>query len=137
MSLWGDIVGPMVYEHTRPNKIDGDTLVIMVNHPAFSHELKNLQDKIIFEIGSKIPYWQKRLKSLRCFYGQISKDLASEEESQGIKQTQEIAQLFGPKFSSKKNQHLNDYAFVDQEFQDLLASLHAQVDLTQQNNDND
>ena len=129
MSLWGEIVGPMVYEHTRPNKIDGDTLVIMVNHPAFSHELKNLQEKIIFEIGNKIPYWQKRLKSLRFFYGQISKELENNEETKETLRSNEASQLFGPNFSLKKNQHLKDYSFIDVEFQDLLASIHAQVDL--------
>ena len=52
---WESIVGPAVYKHTRPLKLLKSKLVIVSNHPAFSHQLSFLKDDIIKKIRAQFP----------------------------------------------------------------------------------
>jgi len=126
LSIWGDVVGPLVYEHTRPKKIDGKTLIITVNHPAFSHELKNLQEKIISEIVLRIPYWSGKLGQLKFIFGQLEQDhvdLMPNSEAHNHRS------IDHSKFKTQQKIREASYQDLEDEFKHLLASLHAQIDL--------
>ena len=46
-SRWSETVGDDIAAHTRPARIDGDTLVVSVDSPAWASHLKTLAPKII------------------------------------------------------------------------------------------
>ena len=43
---WPRMVGPMLAAHTRPVAIEGDTLLIAVDHPAMAQQIRFLNDEI-------------------------------------------------------------------------------------------
>jgi len=43
---WPDMVGPMLAARTRPVAIEGDTLLIAVDHPAMAQQIRFLHDEI-------------------------------------------------------------------------------------------
>ncbi len=43
---WPDMVGPMLAAHTHPVAIEGDTLLIAVDHPAMAQQIRFLNQEI-------------------------------------------------------------------------------------------
>lgn len=52
---WEQIIGPLVYKHTRPLKLNKKRLVIVTNHPAFSQQLSFLKDEILKKMKREFP----------------------------------------------------------------------------------
>lgn len=46
-SRWPETVGEAVAGHTRPERIDGETLVVSVDSPAWASHLRTLAPKVI------------------------------------------------------------------------------------------
>lgn len=50
-SQWEEIVGPAVADHVRPVRVDGDTLVVTVDHPAWATQVRHLGDEMLERVG--------------------------------------------------------------------------------------
>ncbi|MGD0379242.1 MAG: DUF721 domain-containing protein [Acidimicrobiales bacterium] len=44
---WDDIVGPAVAAHVRPVRVDGVTLVVSADHPAWATQMRHLAPDIL------------------------------------------------------------------------------------------
>jgi predicted nucleic acid-binding Zn ribbon protein len=49
---WDDVVGPAVAVHVRPVRVDGDTLVVSVDHPAWATQLRHLAPEILARLAA-------------------------------------------------------------------------------------
>ena len=54
VNLWPQIAGPRTAEHTRAVEVDGKTLVIVVDGPAWSAQLRFLKPQLIKKIDARI-----------------------------------------------------------------------------------
>ena len=54
VDLWPQIAGPKTAEHTRAVEVDGKTLVIIVDGPAWSAQLRFLKPQLIKKIDARI-----------------------------------------------------------------------------------
>lgn len=52
---WELVVGPMVHKHTRPLRLKKNKLIVVSDHPAFSHQLSFLKDDILKKIRAHFP----------------------------------------------------------------------------------
>jgi predicted nucleic acid-binding Zn ribbon protein len=50
---WPELVGDAVAAHVRPLRIDGDTLVVSVDHPAWAAQLHHLGPDILARIADE------------------------------------------------------------------------------------
>lgn len=50
-SRWEELVGPVVAAHVRPLRIDAQTLIVAVDHPAWSTQLRHLAPQILGKIA--------------------------------------------------------------------------------------
>ena len=48
---WGEMVGPAMAEHVRPLRLDGDLLVVAVDHPAWATQVRHLSDDLLARIA--------------------------------------------------------------------------------------
>ncbi len=48
---WEDLVGPAVAAHARPARVDGDMLVVVVDHPAWATQLRHLAPDILRRVA--------------------------------------------------------------------------------------
>jgi predicted nucleic acid-binding Zn ribbon protein len=44
---WDEIVGPSVAAHVRPVRVDGSTLVVSADHPAWATQMRHLAPDIL------------------------------------------------------------------------------------------
>ena len=44
---WEELVGPAVAAHVRPVRIDGDTLVVSADHPAWAVQIRHLSGSVL------------------------------------------------------------------------------------------
>jgi predicted nucleic acid-binding Zn ribbon protein len=44
---WTDIVGPSVAAHVRPVRVDGETLVVEADHPAWATQVRHVATDIL------------------------------------------------------------------------------------------
>ena len=44
---WDEIVGPSVAAHVRPVRVDGSTLVVSADHPAWATQIRHLAPDIL------------------------------------------------------------------------------------------
>ncbi len=44
---WEEIVGPSVAAHVRPHRLDGTTLIVHVDHPAWATQFRHLAPGIL------------------------------------------------------------------------------------------
>jgi predicted nucleic acid-binding Zn ribbon protein len=51
---WGDLVGPRIAEETQALRIDGDTLVVKVNHAAWRQQLSFLKTELLAKLDLKL-----------------------------------------------------------------------------------
>jgi predicted nucleic acid-binding Zn ribbon protein len=54
VDLWPQIAGPKTAEHTRAVEVDGKTLVVVVDGPAWSAQLRFLKPQLIKKIDARI-----------------------------------------------------------------------------------
>ena len=50
---WEDIVGPAVAAHVRPVRVDGTTLVVSADHPAWATQLRHLAPEILTRLAAE------------------------------------------------------------------------------------
>jgi predicted nucleic acid-binding Zn ribbon protein len=50
---WKEVVGPAVAAHVQPIRIDSDTLVVEVDHPAWGTQVKALGDDLLDRIAEQ------------------------------------------------------------------------------------
>jgi predicted nucleic acid-binding Zn ribbon protein len=48
---WDDIVGPAVAAHVRPVRVEGSTLIVSADHPAWATQLKHLGPDILARLA--------------------------------------------------------------------------------------
>ena len=48
---WDEIVGPAVAAHVRPVRVDGVTLVVSADHPAWATQLRHLAPDILARLA--------------------------------------------------------------------------------------
>ena len=46
-SRWEEVVGPAVAAHVRPVRVDGDTLIVSADHPAWATQMRHLAPDIL------------------------------------------------------------------------------------------
>ncbi len=54
VDLWPQIAGPKTAEHTRATEVDGKTLVIVVDSPAWSTQLRFLKPQLLRKIEGRV-----------------------------------------------------------------------------------
>lgn len=50
---WAEIVGDAVAQHVKPLRLDGPTLVVGVDHPAWATQVRNLAPEILEQIRKR------------------------------------------------------------------------------------
>lgn len=50
--LWPSLVGERMNAHAKPAKVDGDELIVSVDHPAWATEIRMQQSRIISELAN-------------------------------------------------------------------------------------
>jgi predicted nucleic acid-binding Zn ribbon protein len=50
---WPDAVGPAMAEHVQPIKLDGDVLVVAVDHPAWATQVRRLGDDLLDRVAER------------------------------------------------------------------------------------
>lgn len=48
---WGEIVGVDLAAHSRPTAIEGDTIIVAADDPAWAAELKWLHNEVVSRVG--------------------------------------------------------------------------------------
>ena len=48
---WAELVGEGVAAHVRPLRVDGDTLVVAVDHPAWAAQLRHIGPDILARVA--------------------------------------------------------------------------------------
>ena len=54
-SYWREIVGLTIAEHCSPKKLEKHTLLIEVDHPGWSTEIRYLESDLLERLRQKIP----------------------------------------------------------------------------------
>ena len=54
-SYWGEIVGRTIAEHCSPKKLENNTLLIEVDHPGWSTEIRYLESDLLERLRQKSP----------------------------------------------------------------------------------
>jgi len=54
VDLWPQIAGPKTVEHARAIEVDGKTLVIVVDSPAWSVQLRFLKPQLLKRIDARV-----------------------------------------------------------------------------------
>ena len=49
---WEDVVGPAVAAHVRPIRVDGDTLIVSADHPAWATQVRHLAPDILARLAA-------------------------------------------------------------------------------------
>ena len=52
---WDNLVGPKIAERARPVKIEGKSLILEVDHPAWAQELNFLKPQLLKKISKHYP----------------------------------------------------------------------------------
>jgi predicted nucleic acid-binding Zn ribbon protein len=72
VDLWPEIAGPKTAEHTRAVEVDGKTLVVVVDSPAWMAQLRFLKPQLIKKIDARIG--KGLITDLRFVLGQGKKE---------------------------------------------------------------
>jgi predicted nucleic acid-binding Zn ribbon protein len=52
-SRWPEIVGPALAEHVQPVRLDTQSLVVMVEHPAWATQVRRLGDALLDRVAEE------------------------------------------------------------------------------------
>lgn len=66
---WDSVVGDSLAEHAQPQKIQGHTLFLSVDHPAWIQELQFLKEPLIRKIQAAFP--DARIDNLRFVLSKV------------------------------------------------------------------
>lgn len=66
---WDSLVGNSLAEHAQPQKIQGHTLILAVDHPAWIQELQFLKEPLIRKIQAAFP--DTRIDNLRFVLSKV------------------------------------------------------------------
>jgi predicted nucleic acid-binding Zn ribbon protein len=50
---WEEIVGPAMAEHVRPFRLDAESLVVTVDHPAWATQVRHLGETLLDRIAER------------------------------------------------------------------------------------
>jgi predicted nucleic acid-binding Zn ribbon protein len=50
---WSEIVGPGMAEHVRPVRLDRDSLVVTVDHPAWATQVRRMGDLLLDRVAEE------------------------------------------------------------------------------------
>lgn len=50
---WEEIVGPAMAEHVQPFRLDAESLVVTVDHPAWATQIRHLSDPLLDRIAEQ------------------------------------------------------------------------------------
>jgi predicted nucleic acid-binding Zn ribbon protein len=50
---WRDIVGPAMAEHVQPVRVDRDSLVVSVDHPAWATQVRHLGSELLDRVADE------------------------------------------------------------------------------------
>jgi predicted nucleic acid-binding Zn ribbon protein len=53
-SRWGEIVGPGMAEHVQPVRLDGEALVVTVDHPAWATQVRHLGEGLLDRVADEV-----------------------------------------------------------------------------------
>ena len=53
-SAWDQLVGPGIVAHVKPVRLDGDSLVVAVDHPAWATQVRQLGDELLDRIADEL-----------------------------------------------------------------------------------
>jgi predicted nucleic acid-binding Zn ribbon protein len=54
VTLWPEIAGPKTAEHTRALEVEGNTLVVVVDSPAWIAQLRYLKPQLLKKISGRV-----------------------------------------------------------------------------------
>jgi len=54
VTLWPEIVGPKIAEHTRAVEVDGSALVVIVDSPAWIVQLRFLKPQLLRKVAGRV-----------------------------------------------------------------------------------
>jgi predicted nucleic acid-binding Zn ribbon protein len=49
---WSEIVGPAVAAHVTPVRLEGDALVVRVDHPAWATQVRHLAESLLDRVAT-------------------------------------------------------------------------------------
>ena len=125
---WELIVGPMVYKHTRPLKLLKRKLVIVSNHPAFSHQLSFLKDDILKKTKAHFP----KLQSLTDIQFETNAQMfqkQAEIASKTIKKPEPKIHPMSPQYLELKKQAIKivEEHYGAEEFKEVLIEIYLDI----------
>lgn len=50
---WDELVGPAMAAHVRPQRVDGQTLVVVADHPAWATQTRHLAPDVLARIAER------------------------------------------------------------------------------------
>jgi len=50
---WSEIVGPGMAEHVRPVRLDTESLVVSVDHPAWATQVRRMGDQLLDRVAEE------------------------------------------------------------------------------------
>jgi predicted nucleic acid-binding Zn ribbon protein len=50
---WEEIVGPAIAEHVRPYRLDAESLVVSVDHPAWATQVRHLSESLLDRVAEQ------------------------------------------------------------------------------------
>ncbi len=50
---WEEIVGPAMAEHVQPLRLDAESLVVTVDHPAWATQVRHLSEALLDRIAEQ------------------------------------------------------------------------------------
>ena len=68
VTLWPEIAGPKTAEHTRALEVNGNTLVVVVDSPAWGAQLRFLKPQLLKKIDGRVG--KGLIRDLRFVLGQ-------------------------------------------------------------------
>ncbi len=52
-SRWEEIVGPAMAEHVQPYRLDAESLVVTVDHPAWATQVRHLSESLLDRVADQ------------------------------------------------------------------------------------
>ncbi len=70
LTQWDKVVGPKLAEVTLPQKLQYQTLRIVVNHPLYAEHLKLISSTLISKIETDFPSYKGEIKELKFLFSE-------------------------------------------------------------------